>query len=117
MLWGVLIDVIGTEDVSKENALELSTLEQLGQFCPILEISILMGVIPRMGPETRGLMPSAVHRESIKFNLSGHLQGNAIRLAQRDRKKGSRNSAKGLVGESFADKVAFVWDPALLCKH
>jgi hypothetical protein len=96
-----LVDIIGTQDVGEEDAFKLSTLEKLGELCPILEIGILMGAILRVGPEAWRLMPGTIHRESIKLNLSGHFpeqrnQANPAAIEE----VGSRNSAKELVRES-----------------
>src|ERR1700730_16140885 len=92
-----LVDVIGTEDVGEEDAFKLSTLEKLGELSPILEIGIFMGAILRMAPEAWRLMPGTIHRESVKFDLSGHLpeQRNRANRAAIEEVR-SRNSAKEL---------------------
>ncbi len=69
-----VVDVVDTQHIGNEQAVELAALEDFRQVGPVLQVLVLPGAIPWMGPQPRGLVPHAVHVEGIETDFTGHRQ-------------------------------------------
>ncbi len=67
-----LIDVVDTQDIGDEQAIELAALENPGQIGPVLQVLVLPRTIARVSPEAGRLVPHTVHVKGIEANFTGH---------------------------------------------
>ena len=71
-LVGAAVDVVGSEHVGDEDAVERAALQELGELGPVGEVFVPPRLVVGVAPHPGGLVGDAVHVEGVEADLAGH---------------------------------------------